>query len=60
MHDFNETETIKYFRNTFLSVKLIFCNEFYNICKKIRNNYDWLAIPAEQSLTQRRISNEFF
>jgi len=33
-------ESIKYFRNCFLSVKVSFCNEFENFCKAKGVNYD--------------------
>jgi len=35
-----EAEMIKYFRNTFLAVKVSFCNEMYDYCQKKGINYE--------------------
>ncbi len=35
-----EAEMVKYFGNTFLSVKVIFGNQLYEICRKLNINYD--------------------
>jgi len=35
-----EAEMIKYFRNTFLSLKVSFCNEIYDLCQKKGINYE--------------------
>uniref|UniRef100_A0A6C0LXF8 Uncharacterized protein n=1 Tax=viral metagenome TaxID=1070528 RepID=A0A6C0LXF8_9ZZZZ len=35
-----EAELVKYFRNTFLSVKVSYCNEIYEYCNKIGINYE--------------------
>ncbi len=35
-----EAEMIKYFRNTFLALKVSFCNEIYDYCIKKNINYD--------------------
>ena len=35
-----EAEMVKYFRNTFLSVKVSYCNEIYEYCKNKRINYE--------------------
>ena len=35
-----ESETIKYVRNSYLSVKVSFFNEVYQFCKKKEINYD--------------------
>ena len=35
-----EAEMIKYFRNTFLSVKVSYCNEIYEYCKLKNINYE--------------------
>ena len=43
---YEEAEAIKYFRNTFLSVKISFCNEFYLMCKKMNIDYDTVASIA--------------
>lgn len=37
---YEEAEAIKYFRNTFLSVKITFCNEFYEMCKSLGIDYE--------------------
>lgn len=36
----NEAEMIKYFRNTFLALKVSFCNEIYDYCCKKNIDYD--------------------
>lgn len=36
----SEAEMIKYFRNTFLSMKVSYCNEFYRLCEKINIDYN--------------------
>lgn len=36
----NESEMVKYFRNTFLSVKVSYCNEIYEYCQKKGINYE--------------------
>ncbi|WP_029410815.1 polysaccharide deacetylase family protein [Treponema pedis] len=43
-----EAEIVKYMENTFFASKIIFCNEFYNICKIYGADYNtvrelWLA-----------------
>jgi len=35
-----EAEMVKYFRNTFLSVKVSYCNEIYEYCQKKGINYE--------------------
>ncbi len=35
-----EAEMIKYFRNTFLALKVSFCNEIYDLCQSKNINYD--------------------
>lgn len=35
-----EAEGIKLFKNTFLAVKVSFCNEFYRYCESMNINYD--------------------
>ncbi len=35
-----EAEMVKYFGNNFLSVKVIFGNQLYDICQKLKINYD--------------------
>ena len=35
-----EAEMVKYFRNTFLSVKVSYCNEMYEYCQKKGINYE--------------------
>jgi len=36
----SETEMVKMFRNSFLALKVSFCNEIYEFCKKKNINYD--------------------
>tara|TARA_Y100001938_G_C8009072_1_gene388974 strand:+ start:61 stop:924 length:864 start_codon:yes stop_codon:yes gene_type:complete len=43
---YEEAEAIKYFRNTFLSVKISFCNEFYIMCKQMGIDYDKVSTVA--------------
>lgn len=45
-----DAEICKYMENTFFATKIIFCNEFYNICKQFGANYNnvrelWLKDP---------------
>jgi len=35
-----ETETIKYFGNTWFSTKVVFANQMYDLCQKLGINYD--------------------
>jgi len=39
----NESELIKYFRNTFLSTKIAFCNEIYTLCQALNIDYDTVS-----------------
>lgn len=43
-----EAEMVKYFRNTFLSVKVSYCNEIYEYCKKKCINYETVRKIAAQ------------
>lgn len=43
---YEEAEAIKYFRNTFLSVKISFCNEFFMMCKSMNIDYSKVAEVA--------------
>jgi len=43
-----EAEMVKYFRNTFLSVKVSYCNEIYEYCKKKNINYETVRNIAAQ------------
>lgn len=36
----SEAEMVKYFGNTFLSTKIIFANQIYDLCQKLGVNYD--------------------
>ena len=40
--DETEAELLKYYLNTFLAVKVSFANEMYQLCEKLRLNYDSL------------------
>jgi len=35
-----EAETLKYFGNCFLALRVIFANQIYDLCQKLRINYD--------------------
>jgi len=46
----DEAEMAKYMENSFLATKVIFCNEMYDLCKKMGLNYNiirelWTADP---------------
>lgn len=46
----SEIEMAKYMENAFLATKVVFCNEIYNICKKMEIDYNivreaWIADP---------------
>lgn len=41
-----EAEMVKYFRNTFLAVKVSYCNEIYQLCKKTGIDYDKVSQVA--------------
>ena len=44
--DNSEAEMVKYFRNTFLSTKVSFCNEIYRFCQKMNINYNMVQRVA--------------
>ena len=50
-----EAEMVKYFRNTFLSVKVSYCNEIYEYCKEKDINYERVRQIAAQD---KRIGGE--
>ena len=50
----NEAEAIKLFKNTFLAVKVGFCNEFYRFCKN--NDVDYNKV-IEGVVTDKRITS---
>lgn len=41
-----EAEMVKYFGNTWFSVKVIFANQMYDVCKKLGINYDQVKEAA--------------
>jgi UDPglucose 6-dehydrogenase len=43
-----EAEMVKYFGNTFLSVKVVFANQMYDLCQKLGIDYDRVAEAASQ------------
>lgn len=43
-----EAEMVKYFRNTFLSVKISYCNEIYQYCNSKNINYERVRSIAAQ------------
>ncbi len=47
-----EVEVAKYMANTFLSLKVVFANEFYELCKKLGLNYNEvrLAVGADKRI----------
>lgn len=49
-----EAESIKLFKNTFLAVKVGFCNEFYRFCEG--NNVDYNKV-IDGVITDKRITN---
>ncbi len=49
-----EAESIKLFKNTFLAVKVGFCNEFYRFCEGNNVNYNTVI---EGVITDQRITN---
>lgn len=49
-----EAEMIKYFRNTFLALKVSFCNEIYDLCEKKGINYD---VVQKNVILDKRIGN---
>lgn len=48
------SETVKYITNTFLATKVAFANEFYQLCKKLKIDYDKVI---EYSLYDDRLGN---
>lgn len=42
----SETEMTKYFGNTFLATKVIFANQIYDLCKKLKIDYDQVKEAA--------------
>ena len=49
-----EAETVKYMANTFLSLKVVFANEFFNLCKALGLNYEEVRLAVGED---RRISH---
>jgi len=41
-----EAEMVKYFGNTWFSIKVIFANQMYDLCKKLNLNYDRIVESA--------------
>lgn len=50
-----EAEMIKYFRNTFLALKVSFCNEIYDYCVQKNINYD--VVQKIATLDKRIVSS---
>ena len=44
-----EAEMVKYFSNTFLSTKVIFANQIYDLCQKLNADYDLIKEMAKVS-----------
>ena len=49
-----EAELVKYFGNTWFSIKVIFANQMYDLCQKLGVNYDRVK---EASATDKRIGS---
>lgn len=49
-----EAETVKYMANSFLSLKVIFANQFYDLCKALGLNYDEIRLAVGED---KRISH---
>jgi UDPglucose 6-dehydrogenase len=43
-----EAEMVKYFGNNFLAMKVIFANQVYNLCEKLKMDYDVIAECASR------------
>ena len=52
-----EAEMTKYFSNAFLATRVIFANQIYDLCKKLRLNYD---LVKEMAGTNPRIGTSHF
>ncbi|MCL5666526.1 MAG: hypothetical protein M1383_02040 [Patescibacteria group bacterium] len=52
-----EAETVKYMANSFLALKVVFANEFYDICKEIGIDY---ALVKEAVVKDPRIGDSHF
>ena len=54
----DEAESIKLFRNTFLAVKVGFCNEFYRFCQGNNVNYSKVmkGVVTDQRITDSHIN----
>ena len=48
-----EAETVKYMANTFLSLKVVFANEFFELCRSLGLNYEEVRLAVGED---RRIS----
>ena len=52
-----EAEMIKYFCNCFLAVKVAFANQIYDVCEKVRIDYDLIK---ESAIADRRFGRSHF
>ena len=52
-----EAEMVKYFINAFLSVKVSYANEFFDLCNELNINYDTVANIAQ---FDKRLGNSHF
>ncbi len=52
-----EAETVKYMANSFLSLKVVFANEFYDLCESLGVNYDEvrLAVGADRRISHSHL-----
>ena len=41
-----ETEMVKYMANSFLALKVVYANQFYDLCKKLKLNYEDVRIAV--------------
>lgn len=52
-----EAEVVKYMANAFLALKVVYANEFYDICKALKANYD---LVKEAVVQDPRIADSHF
>ncbi|MEK7658898.1 MAG: hypothetical protein AAB352_03490 [Patescibacteria group bacterium] len=55
-----EAEMVKYFGNTWFSIKVIFANQMYNLCQKLKIDYEEVASAAAADKRIGRTHLEIF